>query len=252
LFNQPGKFNKLDFAKEELQSQFGAQGDDDPMIDLVPEWMREKMGFVTSFDAQGGPITIAGPGFESPAFDLNRYLQLGKPTDVFSRVKREIVSASNPIAKAFIESMTDIDTFTGGKFPEEGVDSPFGQAPIPGITFVGADGKRKVNAQQYNIVKDIVPPIGVISRLASPGEADRRFTNWLSTFAGTPTSTLTTGQATAELRAREDKLRRDIERTAGALGVRVDWLRDMIDAGATAEEIRSYMIAGYGRPITEE
>jgi len=251
LLNQPGKFNKLDFAKEELQSQFGANGDEDPMADLVPEWMREKMGFVTQFNTAGGPIAIAGPGFEAPAFDLNRYLALGNPMDVVSRVKGEVVSASNPIAKAFVESMTDIDTFTGGKFPTEGVPSPFGEYPIPG-TFVGADGKRMINAQGYNIAKDIIPPLGIIARLGSPTEADRRLTNWLSTFAGASTSTLTTSQATAELRTRQDRLITKVERTAGLLGVDRDWLSSMIESGATADEIRSYIASGYGkRPASE-
>ena len=247
LLNNPGKFNKLDFAKEELQSQFGANGDEDPMADLVPEWMREKMGFVTRFNTAGGPLTIAGPGFESPAFDLNRYLALGNPMEVANSVKREIVSASNPLAKALFEGLTDVDTFTGGKFPAEGVPSPLGELPIPGLTFVGADGKRMVNAQAYNIMKDIVPPLGMIARLGSPSEADRRLSNWLSTFTGAPVSTLSTGQATAELRAREDRLVKQVERTAGALGVDIDWLKSMIDAGATADEIRSYIAAGYGK-----
>jgi hypothetical protein len=255
LINQPGKFNKLDFAKEELQTQFQAEGDDAFMNDMMPQWMQEKMGFTTRYSTEAGPISISGPGFEAPAFDLNRYLQLGRPGDVVGRVKSEIVSASNPGVKALVESMTDIDLFTGGKFSEEGVDSPFGEAPIPGLTFVGADGKRKVDAQGYNIIKDTVPPLGMIARLASPGEADRRLTNWLSTFAGAPVSTMTTQQATAELRAREDRLTTKLDRTAGALGVDREWLRALIREGASADEIRQYIAAGYGRiqrPTTEK
>ena len=93
----------------------------------------------------------------------------------------------------------------------------------------------------------------MIARLGSPSEADRRLSNWLSTFTGAPVSTLSTGQATAELRAREDRLVKQVERTAGALGVDMDWLKSMIDAGATADEIRSYIAAGYGkRPDVQE
>jgi len=255
LFNNPGKFNKLDFATEELQTQFQAEGDDAFMADMVPDWMREKMGFVTSFATAGGPLAISGPGFESPAFDLNRYLQIGRPGEVRDKILTEIVSASNPVTKSLVEYLTDIDTFTGGRFGEEGVDSPFGGIPIPGLTFIGADGKNKVAEKEYNILKDIVPPLGMIARLASPGDADRRLSSWLSTFTGAPVSTLTTGQATAELRARDERLRTKVEKTYGMLGVDKEWVRMMIEEGATESQIRQYIAAGYGkiqRPATEE
>jgi hypothetical protein len=87
----------------------------------------------------------------------------------------------------------------------------------------------------------------VIARLASPGEADRRLSNWLSTLAGAPLSTMTVNQATSELRAREDRLRTKLDRTAGALGVDREWLRTLINEGKTADEIRQYIASGYGK-----
>ena len=245
LINNPGKFNKLDYAKEELQSQFGAEGDDAYMNEMMPEWMREQMGFVTKFAGEAGPLAIAGPGFASPAFDLNRYLQVGPGS--IDRVKKEAVSSANPLLKGVIESMTDIDLFTGGKFPEEGVASPFGELPIPGLTFVGADGKRRVDAQSYNIIKDVIPPLGLAARLLSPGEADRRLSSVLSTFGGVPVSTMTVNQVTSELRSREDRLRTKLDKTAGALGVDREWLRTLINEGKTADEIRQYIASGYGK-----
>lgn len=248
LLNQPGKFNKLDFSKEELQSQFGAEGDAEGMGQIVPDWMREKMGFVTRFAAGGGPIAVAGPGFEAPAFDLNRYLALGSPTGVVDKVKREVVSASNPLAKAVIEGMLDIDTFTGGRFPEDGVASPLGDIPIPGSFVI--DGERRINAQGYNILKDLVPPLGVLLRLTGRGnDADRLLTNWLSTTVGAPVSTLSPGQVTAELRSRQDRLESQIKRTAGALGVDREWLRVQLDNGLTSDEIRAQIAAGNGRYV---
>jgi len=247
LLNQPGKFNKLDFAKEELQSQFGAEGDAGPMNEIVPEWMREKMGFVTKFQAAGGPLTIAGPGFEAPAFDLNRYLAVGGMGGVVDKVKQEVVSASNPLAKAVVEGMVGIDTFTGGKFPEEGVASPLGSIPIPGSFVI--DGERRINAQGYNMLKDLVPPLGVILRLSGRGnDADRVMTNWLSSIGGAPVSTLSVGQVTAELRSRQDRLELQVAKAAGALGVDRDWLRTQLDNGLSSAEIRAQVAAGNGRP----
>lgn len=249
LLNNPGKFNKLDFAKEELQSQFGAEGDNEGMQEIIPEWMREKMGFVSRFSTPAGPISV---GIESPAMDLNRYLAFGSPLsgDVVGRVKSEIVSASNPLAKALIENVTKTDTFTGGKFPENGVASPFGpDVRIPGITFTGPDGDQRVDAYNYGQLKDLLPPIGLIARLGSQGEADRRLTNWLGTVAGAPVSTLTAPQLTAELKTREDRIRKQVNSLSYALGVDQDWLRAMVDSGATADTIRSYIAAGEGRSI---
>ena len=250
LLSNPGKFNKLDFAKEELQTQFGAEGDQEGMQEIIPEWMREKMGFVTKFNTAGGPISF---GIESPAMDLNRYLALGNPLGAISRVKNEIVSASNPLAKAVIENVTQTDTFTGGKFSENGVESPFGpNVVIPGITFTGPDGDQRVDAYGYGQIKDLLPPVGLIARLLSPGEADRRLTNWLSSVAGAPVSTLTPGQLTAELKTREDRIRKQVNRLSDALGVDQDWMRNMIDSGATADEIRSYIASGAGRVTRPE
>ena len=228
LLNQPGKFNKLGFATDELQNQFGAEGDNELMNDLVPDFMKERMGFVTRFQGAGGPLTIAGPGFESPAFDLNRYLTIGD-----GEFRKEIVSASNPLVKAFIESMIDVDTFTGQKFPEEPVEV------IPGLS---------VDAKGFNLLKDLVPPIGTISRLATPGDADRRLSNILSTFAGASVSTQTMKQNAAELRTREDRLVKKIEDTAAALGVDKAWLREMLKNNYTSVEIQNMIRNGYGRP----
>jgi hypothetical protein len=258
LLSNPGKFNKLDFAKEELQNQFGAEGDQSGMEEIIPEWVREKMGFVSMFGTAAGPLSIAGPGFESPAFDLNRYLAISDPTklssytDVIGRVSKEIVSASNPLAKAVVEFGTGVDLFTGSKFPENGVASPFGpDTPIPGLTFTGPDGDQRVNAQGYGALKDLVPPLGLMARLLSPGEADRRLSNWLSTFAGAPVSTLTPGQVSSELMTQEDRIQKQLNRTANQLGVDRDWLRTVAET-STSAEIRAYIAAGLGKATRPE
>jgi hypothetical protein len=233
LLNQPGKFNKLGFATDELQNQFGAEGDENTLNNLVPDFMKERMGFVTRYGGEGGPISIAGPGFESPAFDINRFLPIGE--GAIGEVRKEVVSASNPLAKAFVESMIDIDTFTGQKFPEEGV-------PLLG------DNRLIVDSKSYNLLKDLIPPLGTISRLAVPGEADRRLSNFLSTFLGAPVSTQTIKQSTAELRTREDRLVTKIEQTAQSLGVDKAWLREMLRNNYTSTDIQEMIRMGYGRP----
>ena len=244
LLSQPGKFNKLGFAKDELQNQFGAEGDDELMNDLVPEFMKERMGFVTRFEGEDlpealpeflksylrsdGPLAIAGPGFESPAFDLNRF------TPGEGKLRKEIVSASNPLTKAFIEGMIGVDTFTGQKFPEEPVEIISGLPPV--------------DSKTYNLLKDLVPPLGTIARLATPGDGDRRLSSILSTFAGAPVSTQTMKQNAAELRTREDRLVSKIEGMARSLGVEKAWLKDRLKENYTSAEIQQMVRDGYGRP----
>jgi len=245
LISQPGKFNKLQFAKDELQTQLAADGDNESMAQIVPEWMREKLGFVSSLTYKGSPITV---GIESPAMDLNRYLSFGSPKAMVEKTFKEAVSASNPLSKALIEVVTGVDTFTGGKISEKGTEFPF---PIPGLTFKGPEGENRVNAMGYGLLKDLIPPLGTVMRLIPAGaEGDRWLTNFLSTTAGLPVSTLTPNQQVAELKSREDRLRKQIERTASALGVDQDWLNDTIDQGYTGTEIRNLIAQGFGRPET--
>jgi hypothetical protein len=245
LVYQPGKFNQLGFAQEEAETYLGAEGDDENALNILPEWARERMGFVSRYNFRGSPISFM---VESPAIDLNRYLAFNGLKPSAGRIGRELVSASNPLGKAFIEGMFGFDTFTGGKISEKGALSPFGNIPIPGITFTGPEGEQRVNARGYGILRDLVPTVGLISRLSGRGDdADRHLTNVLSSLLGAPAGTLTPNQVTAEMKAREDRLRKQVRRTAINLGADDDWLRSQLDAGATDEGIRDALAAGYGR-----
>ena len=247
LLGQPGKFNKLQFAKDELQTQLAADGDNESMAQIVPEWMRDKLGFVSSLTYKGSPITI---GIESPAMDLNKFLAFGSPKAIAEKTVGSVVSASNPIAKALVEGLTGVDTFTGGKITDKGAEFPF---PIPGLTFKGPEGENRINARGYGIAKDLLPPLGTIMRLIPAGaEGDRWLTNFLSTTAGLPVSTLTPNQQIAELKAREDRLLKQIDRIASSLGVDKEWLDNAIKAGYTGTDIRDMIAAGFGRPTGQE
>ena len=245
LFNQPGKFNKLQFAQDELQTQFGADGDSEGMAQIVPEWMRNKMGFVSNITGPGGnPLVV---GLESPALDLNRYLTFGAPTQGIEATWKEAVSASNPLFKALIEGTTGVDTFTGTRFSEKGEEVPF---MIPGIGFRGEGGEAMVPSQAVNLATDLLPPLGMLNRLSGRGtQGERMLTNYLSQFAGAPVSTLTPRQVTGEIRAREERLTGNIEREindlAFQLGVDSAWLQNAVRSGASLDEIIRAVEGGY-------
>ena len=245
LFNQPGKFNKLGFAQDELQTQFGADGDDEAMAGIVPEWMRNKLGFVTNITGpSGAPLVF---GLESPALDLNRYLTMGSPTQALESSWKEAVSASNPLFKALIEGATGVDTFTGVPFSDKGEPVPF---MIPGIGFRGETGETMVPSQAINMATDLLPPLGVLNRLSGRGgQQERLLTNYLSQFTGAPVSTLTPRQQIGEIRAREERLAGDIDRQineiAFQLNIDAGWLSEAVRGGYTLPEIISFIEQGF-------
>ena len=262
LFNQPGKFNKLQFAQDELQNQFGAEGDTEGMGNIVPEWMRNKMGFVSSLTGPGGaPLVI---GVESPALDLNRLFAFGSPAATAESGWKEAVSASNPLFKALVESVSGVDTFTGAPFSSKGV-KPSGligllpqevQRVIPG-TFAGETGDVRVPALVPNLINDLIPFVGTANRLFPSGEQQERLlTNYLGTFAGLPVSTLTPNQAESELRTREERLRADIYKetneVARPLEVDSNWLREALSAGYTFQDVMEQIQSGNAPRPTEE
>jgi hypothetical protein len=243
LFFQPGKFNTLGYTRDEFENYFGADGDDEAMVEVIPEWMRERMGFTTRFQFKGQPILA---GIESPAIDINRFIAFGGVGAQFGRGGRELISASNPLAKSFVETVTGYDLFTGGKIPD-GTPSPFGELPMIG-TYIGPDGTRQINAKAWGAAQDIVPTLGLISRVSGRGaNADRQLTNIMSAAAGLPVATGTVRQNVAELRSREDRLRKQIQKVAIKLGAEEQWLKEQLDAGATADDIRNALAQGYGR-----
>jgi hypothetical protein len=243
LFAQPGKFNALGYTKQELETYFGAAGDEEGMVDIVPEWMRERMGFTSRFEFKGQPILL---GMESPALDINKFLAFGGLGAQVDKGSQEVLSATNPLLKSFVEVVTGVDLFTGGKIPDD-TPSLLGEVPFPG-TYIGEDGKRKMDAMTVGVLKDIVPPLGYISRVSGRGQdADRQLTNILSAAAGLPVATGTVRQQVAELRSREDRIRKQINKIAIKLGADRQWLEQQLDAGATADEIRNLLAQGYGR-----
>jgi hypothetical protein len=251
LINEPAKFNKIAFAQTELQNSFGAEGDQAGMADIVPQWMREKMGFVTNINFMGNPLVA---GFELPAADLNRYIPFGfRPTLGFDAVKQNITSSLNPVLKTGIEAITGVNTFTGAPFAVGGTPTPFNlnlRAGNFGLTNLDENGQPVMNAQFLNATKNLVPPLGRALRLFDfkGANKDRMASNFASSLLGLPLSTLTPSQATGELIARNKKLSSDIIKYVNNKRMDRDWLKKMVGNGYDASQIDEAFKAGYGRP----
>lgn len=251
LINEPSKFNKIAFAQTELQNSFGAEGDQAEMADIVPQWMRDKMGFVTNINVGGNPLVA---GFELPAMDLNRYIPFGfRPTFAFDAVKQNITSSLNPVVKTGIESVTGVNTFTGAPFAQGGAAMPFGlnlRAGSVGLTNLDEEGNPTVSAFGLNAVKNLVPPLGRLLRLSdiTGSNKERIVSNYASSLLGLPLSTLTPSQATGEYFARNKILSKGIIKDVNNNRMDRDWLKLMIANRYDASQIREAFKAGYGRP----
>jgi hypothetical protein len=245
LLLQPGKIDKLGFVKDELQSQFGANGDQESMAQLVPSWMQDKLGFVSNLSSGGNPLVLAGGGFESPAYDLNRYLSYGLNKGTIGNVINQAVGSMNPLIKFGVETATGTSTFTRAPFSASGTPTPL-NIGIPGLTFKDKEGKNRVSSFAMNEIKSLLPPVGMALNLI-PGQ-ERSLTNYMSTVGGAPVSTLSPSQASAELFGRTSKLSKQIRQAAYNMGADPQWLKRMIDMGATKEQIDQQIAMGYGNP----
>ena len=245
LLSQPGKFNKISNAQNELQIQFGSQGDSGDMANVVPEWMRDKFGFIAG-SSMGNPLVL---GINTPASDLNTFLAFGSGKAGVGKVTQQIISSANPLAKAVIEGVSGVNTFTQTPYSQNGTASPL---PVDlsgfGIGFKGPNGENLVDAKTFGIIKNIIPGLDTVLKLTGrTGEPDRLLTNYLSAIGGLTASTLTPAQGAAELNNRASTLITSVERAANALGVDRDWLDAMVSNGATVQEIRDQIAQGYGR-----
>lgn len=243
MLSQPGKFTRLGYATEEMQEQFTANGDTGEMAQIVPSFMRDKMGFVSNVMFKGNPLVMS---LDSPAYDLNRYLSLSLPNTA-STAFQQTTQSLNPALKSIIEIMTGTNTFTGAKFSKKG--SKF-DIPIPILTHKDAEGQTRISAALLNTMSNVLPPVGMIQRLTGMnGNDERLLTNYLATFGGVPFTTLTPTQATAELNTRKALQNDKIAQTAIELGVETSWLKSLVKQGMSKQDIIYLIENGYGRPV---
>lgn len=179
LIHEPGKMNRLLHAVDNAEDHFA---DDDQ--DLIPEWMRERMGFMTRFAFDGSPLIV---GAEAPATALNEYFKIGdRPSDTLAGFGHEVVSALSPVIQVPIEFSTGTDFFTGSKvLPEDRTANAIDAAlpwvaqarKIAGIAGAG-DAERQARTAS-ELIRQLAP-VAAVSTLtprqelgALYGEMDR-------------------------------------------------------------------------------
>lgn len=245
LFREPGKMHRLMMARDNAEHAFG--NDDD---EIIPSWMQERFGFTTMLgwkedddallgyrfawdDDTASPIIL---GIESPAYDLNRFVQFGGDQTITDRM-RPATQMVSPAVGVPMELASGVSAFTGAPFSDQGVEAPGWWRVLPGApTWEGRDGEVRAPEEYVSAVESFVPPLGQAERLL--GTTDRSRERLPSSIAATlfaqPAATFTPRQQTGEIRARSGRLRGQIVRHPRE----AELTRELLDEGYTPEQIR--------------
>jgi hypothetical protein len=245
LMNNPGKFDRLGFAMDELQNQIGSEGNPGEIANVVPTFMRDRMGFVSDIMVGGNPLVV---GLETPAMDLNRVLPFGKISGLNNDIVKQIVSAMNPLVKVAMETATGTSTFTGAKFNPVGTPSPFGNIRLPG-TNLDAEGNVVVDAALSAAINNLIPPLSNVQKLIPLSDTNqtRYATNIGAMLLGTPFSTADPRQQGGEIQSRISALQSSTNRLINNQQVDKTWLNNLIASGVSDATIKSYIDAGLGK-----
>jgi hypothetical protein len=234
LMKEPGKMHRLTMANDAAADVWG-----DDEYDVVPEWMREKLGWVSRFSYAGSPIVI---GVESPATDLNRFIKVGRPRDVAGGVRRQALNSLSPAVAIPVEQMMGVNAFTGAPFNPSGVPAPWWYQAIP-FAPRHTDARGQVRAPEgfVSALTDAIPPLGQVERLVplTPQSRERWATSVGSTLFAAPTSTLSARQEAGELRGRSDRLTARLKWDADP--ELVARATEMLEAGLSPVQVRALL-----------
>ena len=264
LLTQPGKYTRLGSAADELENAFSVNEDEQPLANIVPSFMRDRMGFVSSVSSNDllpsflkdkigsdAPLVM---GIETPASDLNRFIPFGAIGGLGSDVTKQTVSSLNPLLKTGIETASGTSTFTGAKFSPTGTASPLGNnftgiTDALGITNKDAEGNPVVSSQGLNALTNLVPVAGNLFKSIplSENNQKRYLTNMGAMWLGSPFSTLDTKQAGGETMNRITTLQNEITKKVNNGEIDKDWLKQMIKYNTPVEVIQASIEAGLGR-----
>ncbi len=236
MMKDPGKMNKVGITKESLEDVWG-----DDEQDMVPEWMRDKFGFVSRFgsNAAGDRLLI---GLETPAYDINQWLKVGNPSEAGWSMARNLASNVSPVFKLPLEHLGGTDWHTGARLDTGGALAPAWMSLIPGATWTDKRGQHRMRHTVDKALKDVLPPVGqamrLIPGLGAPDLAGRRRTSWAATLAAAPLATQTPRQEAGETLQRAEVFQRRFSQMDHAV---VEQARELLKAGYSPEQVRGML-----------
>jgi len=251
LLANPGKVNAVLKLQENVKAQF--EDKDDDMSEYMPQWLREQLGFASSFASGENQLAL---GLNLPLADINRFFEVPVTAEgkldvsggmrVLPRllsaavggVRDDALGSASPFIKAPIEAATGVNLFTGAKFQEQAAGPVYRAfSVLPGLpdTYVDPEtGEVRSSGFAINQFRNLLPQLGQIDRLlpfGQQGEQQARIKgNWISQATSflpvTVSATLTESQYAGELRTRNLTLENQIREYERANGIPEGSLRE--------------------------
>ena len=260
IMSEPGKVQQAVRINEALRDAFGEP--DDPEEPL-PVFVRNQMGWrirkdlIKNADGEG---IFAGPGgdalaigtvFGEPLVDVNRLFRFPSGDGRGGVNLNEVANSFNPIFKSGSEVLSNMEASTGGRLPGK-EEAPGWLAPFL-QPFTREGEEPSVNARILRTIRNNIPPVGQLERLAPKtlgNDRSRRrwYTSLMSTLLGLPAVTLDPFQTGAELRAEIARNQRRLESEFGEnYSEYVAFGRDLLEKGISPRHynvVRQYMFDG--------
>jgi hypothetical protein len=227
---QPGKIQKAMRAQQAAQGILTAEGEDAWLNEVMPEWISEKGGFITSIGKGASKLALT-PNL--PYQQLNELFQTGKmPVKL-----KGLANLLGPQVKAPIELGYGINLETG----QADKSNPFWKL---------AKNTLPQLSTARNIATAVEGATGVNVPFAEEGKGLQRFSS-LTGFPfgalGLQAGTVTPGSTSYELTRRNMLQSKEIKKIAEELGVEPDWIRSKLKKGLDPQFINALLQAGAGK-----
>lgn len=241
FLQEPGKMMSL-YHAQEAAADFVPINEED----AVPEWMKERFGFMTGLPGVDGwqpqDESRLALGVDLPSYELNElFRSSANPITQGLGVSKKLVSDANPLIKAPLEAALGVDFFTGGKTAGEYTEaSPLLRFAAP-FTTRSEDGEVQISKRGQTFAESTLPPLATVDRylgmlgLSTSSRDERQASDLIAELvpgisAGTITPESRTGQAYGEA----DELQRAFERAPEEVRDRYTMLTEQL--GLSPEE----------------
>jgi hypothetical protein len=234
IIMQPGKIQKAMRTQQAIEGTLTAEGEDAWLNEVLPEWISEKGGFITSIGKGTSKLALT-PNL--PYQQLNELFQTGKmPVKL-----KGVASLLGPQVKIPIELGYDINLETGQK----DTSNPIWK--LLKNTLPQTSALRNVGTAINPLVESTT---GLTVPFAEQDKALQRgasITGFPFGALGLQTGTVTPNTTAYEITRRNMLQSKEIKQIAEQLGVDPDWIRSKLKKGLDPQFINALLQAGAGR-----
>jgi hypothetical protein len=269
MFLQPGKIQRFIYAQQEFGKAFGADEDDAWLNEVLPSYIGETGGFALGLESEAGNLAYAS---RTPYTDVDRLL---RPSAIPVNL-RELGNLIGPAALP-LQLLSGTNPATGAAFSEQGVEAPgyLKWLQYTGVGRQGKEGEYRLPEPLFYALTESIPFLGTAERATSglaelidivgaEGAADalrkipsrqsseKGLANLLNftgagALIGGSFGTLTPRIINSEVRRRNNALNAKLYDYAAQQGVSLEWVKEQLRAGATAEQVQNLIRSGFGR-----